>query len=155
MGDKTMPITGGCLCGAVRYEADGPFVVDDGGYCHCRMCQKAYGNGFGVFAAIRKDAFRFTRGEPKFYKSSNIAERGFCANCGSPLIFRYFDAEAVGILIGSLDHPGDAQDAVKGGHSGIESEIPWLTVHDDLPRMRTEDEPLFVAAKAAVKQRDE
>ncbi|MEE8274940.1 MAG: GFA family protein [Alphaproteobacteria bacterium] len=75
MADKTMPITGGCLCGAIRYEATE--TPHDAGYCHCRTCQKAYGNVFTVGAAFPKDRFRFTRGEPRLYRSSEIAERGF------------------------------------------------------------------------------
>ena len=88
MGETTLPITGGCLCGAVRYEASEP-PGTDGTICHCRICQKAYGNGFAVTADFASKAFRFTRGEPRMYKSSNVGERGFCADCGSPLIMRY------------------------------------------------------------------
>ncbi len=61
MGDKTLPITGGCMCGAIRYEATEP--PQEVGYCHCRMCQKATGNLFYPYATFRSDAFRFTQGE--------------------------------------------------------------------------------------------
>ena len=57
MSDK--PITGGCACGAVRYEVTG--TPDEVGYCHCRMCQKHLGNLFGTFAIFRRDAFKFTK----------------------------------------------------------------------------------------------
>ena len=134
MGETTLPITGGCLCGAVRYEADEPPTTCT--YCHCRMCQKAYGNPFGTFAIFRQEAFRVTRGEPKFYKSSETAERGFCADCGSPLIMRVFDSQTLGLMVGSLDHPEDAQPKK---HMGIESQIPWLTIDDALPRKTTKE----------------
>ena len=106
-----------------------------------------------MFATFRGKAFRFTRGEPKFYKSSAWAKRGFCETCGTPLVMYYIhgpDAADPGVLIGSLDHPEDWPPI--SSHVGIESQIPWDTIHDDLPRMRTEDDPDFVAAKAAVNQ---
>jgi hypothetical protein len=151
MADKTMPVTGGCLCGAVRYESSDPPV--DVCYCHCRMCQRSSGNAFGMFASFRRDAFRFTRGEPKLYKSSAFAERGFCAECGTPLIFRYVTlgplSEEIAVSLGSLDHP---EDASPKSHWGIESQMPWLAIHDDLPRIRTEEDPDFIAHSTAADQ---
>ncbi len=148
MTDKTMPITGGCMCGAIRYEATEP--PQKAGYCHCRMCQKATGNLFYPYAAFRSDAFRFTQGEPKFYKSSAWLERIFCANCGTQVADRYLKgSDRVFATIGSLDHP---EDWPPSNHFGVESQIPWLTIDDDLPRMRTEEGPEFVAAKAAAEQ---
>ncbi len=89
MADKSLPITGGCLCGAVRFEAtEPPSWV---GYCHCRMCQKAYGQPSGIFAGFKgaqKAALRFTKGNPTYYRSSAWLERGFCSTCGSPLGIR-------------------------------------------------------------------
>ena len=146
MTDKTMPITGGCMCGAIRYEATEP--PQEVGYCHCRMCQKGTGNLFYPYAAFRCDAFRITQGEPKFYKSSAWLERGFCANCGTQVYDHYLKgSDRVFASIGSLDHP---EDWPPSNHFGVESQIPWLTIHDDLPRMRTEESPEVVAAWAAV-----
>ncbi len=148
MSDKTMPITGGCMCGAVRYEATEP--PQEVGYCHCRMCQKCTGNLFHSYAAFRGAASRITQGEPKFYKSSAWLERGFCANCGTPVCDRYLKgSDRVYASIGSLDHP---EDWPPSAHWGIESQVPWLVIHDDLPRMRTEEDPEFIAVKAAVEQ---
>jgi hypothetical protein len=129
-----MPITGGCLCGAVRYEASEP--PHDVYYCHCRRCQKQTGGAFDLVAGIPADSFRITSGEPKFYKSSEILERGFCANCGSGVIARYFDPDDpyVWVKVGTLDHPEDVSPTQ---HVGIESQIPWLTIDDDLPRAVT------------------
>ncbi len=148
MGDKTMPVTGGCLCGAVRYESsDPPYDV---GYCHCRMCQKAGGGPYSLGAFIPATAFRFTRGEPKFYKSSAWAKRGFCETCGTPLVMYYLNSPDPGVSIGSLDHPEDWPPTLC--HSGMESRISWDSINDDLPRTRTEDEPDYIAARAAVDQ---
>ena len=148
MSDKTMPITGGCMCGAVRYEATEP--PQEVGYCHCRMCQKWTGNLFFPGAGFRSAAFRFTQGEPKFYQSSVWLERGFCANCGTPVCDRFLKGvDRVYATIGSLDHP---EDWPPRAHWGVESQVPWLTIDDDLPRMRTEEDPEFIAVKAAVEQ---
>ena len=148
MSDKTMPITGGCMCGAVRYEATEP--PQEVGYCHCRMCQKWAGNVFKAYAEFRDAAFRITQGEPKFHKSSAWLERGFCASCGTQVFDRYLKgSDRVNVAIGSLDHPEDWPPSI---HWGVESQIPWLTIDDDLPRKRTEEDPLFVAAKAALDQ---
>ncbi len=145
MSEKTMPITGGCMCGAIRYEATEP--PQEVGYCHCRMCQKGTGNLFYPWVMFGSDAFRITQGEPKFYKSSAWFERGFCANCGTQVAFHYLKgSDRVGTCLGSLDHP---EDWPPSNHVGVESQIPWLTIHDDLPRIRTEDEPETAAAMAA------
>jgi hypothetical protein len=149
MAEKTMPITGGCLCGAVRFEATEPptFV----GYCHCRMCQKAYGQPSGIFVGFegaQKGVLRFTKGEPKYYKSSAWMERAFCSNCGSPLGVR--DALGDAVLVGTLDHPEEWPPTQC--HSGIESQIPWDIIHDDLPQWRTEDDPEYIAGKKAAEQ---
>ena len=70
MDEKATPITGGCLCGAVRYEASEP--PDLNGTCNCRNCQKWTGSSYLAFAGFPKTAFRFTLGEPKFYNSSAV-----------------------------------------------------------------------------------
>jgi len=112
------------------------------------MCQKALGGLFSYSVIFTKpnigDTFRFTRGKPKYFRSSEWAERGFCPECGTPLVFR--DSDGFGVMIGSLDHP---EDFPPTGHSGIESKLPWLKIDDDLPRWKTEDDPYFIAAAKA------
>ena len=141
MVEETSPITGGCFCGAVRYAASEPPI--EAGYCHCRMCQRALGNVISAWVMFRRSAFRFTRGAPKYDKSSDLADRGFCSDCGTPLPGRSDDA-FVGVQVGTLDHPENVRPT---GHWGIESQVPWLTIDDDLPRLRTEDDPDFVQPK--------
>ena len=84
----TAPITGGCLCGAVRYEITAPVTALRA--CHCLNCQKHTGSGGSVNAVVPKDSFRITKGEPKKYEDSatqsgRTLSRHFCGNCGSPL----------------------------------------------------------------------
>jgi hypothetical protein len=112
----TDPITGGCLCGAIRYEIAGSEI--DGGFCHCRMCQRFSGGPVMAWTCYPKEALRFTQGEPKYYQSykdgptyyesSPIAERGFCSNCGSSLTYRGLIpqwSEFIFIYVGSFDNP--------------------------------------------------
>ena len=77
--------TGGCQCGAVRYRAEG--TLDDPHICHCRMCPKAAGNYFLPLANIAREDFRIVRGQPAWYRSSDLVRRGFCRDCGTPLFY--------------------------------------------------------------------
>ncbi len=143
------PITGGCLCGAVRYQISAPAI--DVTYCHCRMCQRFTGGLIVAGAQFPIEAFRFTQGDPKYYRSSPIAERGFCADCGSSLIYRALE-KAKGsdwswVVLANLDNP---ENFAPAWHLGIESQIPWLDVHDDLPRIRCKDSPAVVEAWESV-----
>ena len=88
-----MEWTGGCLCGAVRYEASEP--PQKSGYCHCRMCQKVSGAPCTVGVYFAKQVFRITRGQPTIYRSSNVAERGFCRSCGSQLLYLPIGSESI------------------------------------------------------------
>ncbi len=91
-------LTGGCQCGKVRFEVS---EVGRPSICHCRMCQKAYGSFFGPLIVIKNGSF--TKGMPKWYKSSNLARRGFCENCGTPLAYETkFGLE---FSIGAFDNP--------------------------------------------------
>ena len=147
MTDKTIPVTGGCLCGAIRYESTEP--PNWVGYCHCRMCQQAYGALFGLFAAFPEEAFRYTQGEPTYYQSSPWAKRAFCANCGSPIDLSYVDDPITNVLIGTLDHPEDWPPDTY--HTGIESKVPWHVIADDLPQRRTDESERMKEAKARVR----
>ena len=148
--DKTMPIAGGCLCGAVRYEASEP--PTDSCYCHCSMCQRWTGAPASAGLGFRIAALRITRGQPKFYNSSPSVERGFCSDCGSSLFMRYPDYDEFWVTIGSLDNP---EDATPQRHMGIESQLPWFVLADDLPRSRSEEEPGTPGYEEAVKQGEE
>ena len=133
MNDE-VKITGGCLCGLVRYEStEQPHKI---GYCHCRTCQRASGAPVAVGVYFHGDTFRFVQGKPKYYQSSAIVERGFCENCGSRLIYRILGSDSISVEVGSLDHPEIAPPAY---HIGIESQIPWFEIDDDLPRKRIDE----------------
>jgi hypothetical protein len=81
----TQAVTGGCQCGAVRYAISGP--LHNPHICHCRMCQKAFGNYFAALVGTRRENLTWTRGEPASFRSSSVVQRGFCRDCGTPLSF--------------------------------------------------------------------
>jgi hypothetical protein len=125
--------TGGCQCGAVRYAFYAP--LENSHVCHCRMCQRATGGVFAALAGGSPENFEWTRGAPAFFASSNLAQRGFCEKCGTPLSFLYEYAGARQyVTIGSLDRPADAA-IVK--QFGVESRLPWVRFCDGVPAERT------------------
>lgn len=95
-------MTGGCLCGAVRYSAS--IASDEAYLCHCSMCQRAIGNVSAAMLNVLKTDVHWT-GEPRFYRSSPIATRGFCPTCGTSLTFAYDDSEKMDLLVGTFDDP--------------------------------------------------
>ena len=93
--------TGGCLCGAVRYEVDGP--LRDVILCHCEMCRKAHGH-VGAYTAAPKSALRITEGRGlRWYVSSATARRAFCGECGGTLFWEGRDRDTISIAAGTLD----------------------------------------------------
>ena len=125
---------GGCLCGAVRYEAqpDKP----EGYYCHCRMCQLAFGNTRAAFLNLRKDQLRWLGAAPTYYASSKFARRGFCNRCGTPLTFEYLESVRMDISMGSLDDPAAIKPTT---HFGVESRIAGWHGEDGLPEERLDE----------------
>jgi len=123
-----MALTGGCQCGAVRYRLDG----EPGGsnVCHCRMCQKASGAPFMAFTGVKLAELVWTQGAPGFFASSNVAERGFCPTCGTPLTYRFSGADRICVTIGSLDHPDNVAPRTR---YGLESKVSWVDSVAALP----------------------
>jgi hypothetical protein len=105
MSEQRKPVlTGGCQCGAIRYALYSQ--PERAGICHCRMCRKAVGGPFTAWANVPMENFAWTRGEPARFRSSSVAERGFCARCGTPLFFAYIKRpESISMALGSLDTP--------------------------------------------------
>ncbi len=128
-------MTGGCQCGAVRYALS---ARPKSTFCHCRMCQRATGGVFAALCMVRKDEIAWTRGEPAYFPSSNVAKRGFCRDCGTPLTFAYDARNRIEVTTGSLDDPWSVG-LVE--HFGVESKMPWLKLADGLPEHRTGDIP--------------
>ncbi len=130
----TLPITGGCQCGAVRYALRA--VPGNAHFCHCRMCQRAVGGPFVALTSMARTEIEWTRGAPAFFQSSSVAKRGFCRDCGTPLSFAYDRSDRFSVTVGSLDHP---EDYPIERHFGVESKMPWLKLGDGLPEEETGD----------------
>ncbi|WP_246476251.1 GFA family protein [Roseibium litorale] len=118
-GTRTGVFTGGCQCGAVRFRVEG--TLGRGCVCHCRMCQKAAGNIFLPLISVQQAQLRWTRGEPKMFRSSETIQRGFCADCGTPLTYQH-DGGIPELTIGSFDHPEQLEPQVQ---ANAERTIPW------------------------------
>jgi hypothetical protein len=122
------PLTGGCQCGRVRYRVDG--TPTESSVCHCRMCQKAHGAPAVAFLTVRRDQLEWTRGAPAIYRSSDVAVRTFCRDCGTPLTFRLVAEPAVDVATATLDDPA----AVPPDRQfGIEGKVPWFDTIHTLP----------------------
>ncbi|MEN7537444.1 GFA family protein [Aurantiacibacter flavus] len=78
-------MTGGCRCGAVRYEADGEAPRHS--LCHCRDCQMTHGAPLVGWIGLEADKLRFTGAEPVRYNGASGSTRSFCGTCGTPVAF--------------------------------------------------------------------
>ena len=122
-------LTGGCLCGAVRYRSTKPLI--DAGYCHCTICQKSCGAPFVAWVSVPKQGFAFTQGMPSEYASSAQGRRQFCPTCGTQLTFTRTDSHEKDITVTTLDQ---RDEIVPEYHIWTAHQASWLQVTDELPR---------------------
>ncbi len=134
----------GCACGRIRFEAE--IDSDDAYLCHCRMCQRATGNVSLAMVGVEQDAVRWGR-EPDWYRSSPIAQRPFCRECGTSLGFRYDrDTTKMDLTVAAFDDPARFHPT---SHFGAESiHEAWLDT-SILPRMRSDEYATLVDRWAA------
>ncbi len=109
MSERARPLTGGCLCGAVRYRYDGELGGSLGliTQCHCGQCRKAQGGPASV-APATAEALEFTAGRSliRELESSPGKFRAFCGCCGSPLYSRRVESpKAIRLRLGAFDDP--------------------------------------------------
>lgn len=102
-------LTGGCLCGRVRYRLK---RVQAAFFCHCSQCRKASGANALPWASVARADFVLTAGKLAVHASSAGVRRGFCGACGSPILFDKDGEDAVDTTLGTLDRP----DAVTPTH---------------------------------------
>ena len=123
--------TGQCLCGAVRFEFDGaPAKVS---FCHCKMCRRWCGGApfasfFAIVRLLAKDSLRWR-------KSSELVERGFCGECGTPLFWNARSMSGWSISAGALD---DERNLAVGRHIYIDEKPDFYDFVDDAPRFTRE-----------------
>lgn len=147
--DNKPVYTGGCQCGAVRFRVEGR--LRNVSVCHCRMCQKAFGNFYAPLATTPEGGLTWTRGEPKRFRSSNHVLRGFCSECGTPLTFEAPDG--VALAIGAFDNPAELAPTAQWG---VEAKLPYVDGIPDLPERRTEadDEASYLHTLAGFQHPD-
>src|SRR5215467_598152 len=129
IASKTDFHTGGCLCGAVRYQVAGPLraVV----LCHCTQCRRSTGHFMAATAARHVD-FRLTEeSELRWYVSSDSARRGFCARCGSTLFWQGAGRDYVSIAAGTLD---GATGLTSARHIFVADKGDYYSIDDGLPQ---------------------
>lgn len=126
-----MELTGGCLCGAVRFRLTAEPLVTY--YCHCTMCRKRSGAPVSAAGTFPMDAFAFTEGAPKIIESTSPGlVRLLCSSCGSILGLRPRNTPTlVSVRLGCLDNPASVKPTF---HIHTSSQIPWFEIADDLPR---------------------
>lgn len=131
MSDDTK-MTGGCLCGAVRYETKGEsFAVH---HCHCRSCRKHNGAAVVTLAGFRDDQVTFSGEMRKIYESSPGVGRAFCGACGTPLTWEGDSSKGGRIFefhISTFDNPNLL---VPTAHAFDPERIAWFDIADKLPR---------------------
>ncbi|MEY2538414.1 MAG: hypothetical protein QOG67_2154 [Verrucomicrobiota bacterium] len=124
----TKLISGGCLCGEVRYEAgQSPHNIT---HCHCSDCRRASGAPFVTWATFDADNFRFVHGEPRQIDWAGRV-RSFCQNCGTALTFRSGpDAREIDVTVCSFE---DATSVLPRDHTWVEDRLAWIHLADGLP----------------------
>ena len=124
-----LPLTGGCLCGGVRYEVTAqPLSV---GYCHCTRCQRRTGTAASAQARLAPDSFRVVQGEElvRAYAPPDGFHKCFCSNCGSALWSKDPASDAVmSVRLGSFDGDPGLRPTF---HAFVAYAAPWEPIPDD------------------------
>jgi hypothetical protein len=125
-----MVITGGCHCGAVRYEAEGEALTH--ALCHCSDCRRSAGAPMVGWTMYRLDAVKVTKGAVKVYASSEHGRRHFCPDCGTGLF--YTNVEMLPGIIDIQSATYDDPDAVPArAQIQVAERIGWMEHAHELP----------------------
>jgi hypothetical protein len=125
-------LSGSCLCGRVKYQAEGP--LQNVARCHCEQCRKASGSEFACNGSVAASSFRVLEGEEllKHYESSPGAQRVFCGQCGSHLFKRNAkEPGSVRLRLGCLDVEIDERPTM---HVFVNEKPAWSEISDALPQ---------------------
>jgi len=126
----TQNLTGGCLCGNIRYMIGGKFrnVCN----CHCRSCRLAAGAPFVTWGTIDRNLLSITRGELREVVSSPGIRRGFCGNCGTSLTYgQEQHPQEIDISLVTLDEAASIRPEF---HLWVAEKLPWVQIDDGLPQ---------------------
>ena len=132
MMEVTRPTTGGCMCGAVRYEVIGsPSRVL---HCHCQSCRTHTGAAMATLAVLRADQVRFHGDARKAFASAPGVERAFCATCGTSITWETDFGDEGHICALHISTFDDPEAMAPSGHSFYAERISWFDSADELPR---------------------
>ena len=134
MPKNDVKTTGGCLCGAVRYEIRGQLrdIIN----CHCRMCQRTHGH-YGAYSSVAREDLSLTTDDGlKWFHSlqddvTGNVYRGFCRQCGSSLFWKVNGRKTISIAAGSLDQTANLKTAM---HIWVSSAGDYYEITDNLPQ---------------------
>lgn len=143
MKSQATRVTGGCLCGRIRYEAEA--FLQSGYICHCTICRKSSGQPAAMAVLVRAGTLAYTKGEPKYYVSSDFGKRGFCSECGARLVWQAIRPEdewMTNLDIGSLDDPAGVRMAC---HVYAGTQLPCFRISEELPHFAEEDAAAMLA----------
>ena len=121
-------LTGGCFCGRIRYAVTA--VPRKATLCHCVDCRRVAGAPAVAWFSVEQAGFRFTDGIPKRFRSSDRATRGFCPECGTPLMFEQDGSDEIDVPTATLDDPNRVPPA---DHSWARSRVVWDQLSPDIP----------------------
>lgn len=127
--DECLPLTGGCNCGAVRFEVTAPLLVAS--YCHCKRCQRRSGAAASANAHPAPGTFRIVAGEDRLrvWKPDGGGEKWFCSDCGSSLFGRNpSHADPISIRMGTFDDDPGIRPSVR---QFVDYAAPWEPIPDD------------------------
>jgi hypothetical protein len=125
-----MTITGGCHCGAIRYEAEGEAL--NHALCHCADCRRHAGAPMVSWTMYPEGAVKVTKGAPKVYRSSADGRRHFCSNCGTGVF--YTNAAILPGIIDIQSATYDDPEAVPPqAHIQVAERIGWMAKAHELP----------------------
>lgn len=120
---------GGCLCGGVRYRIHGearPVL-----FCHCEQCRRTSGHHVAATSCPKDRLELLEEGTLRWYASSAIADRGFCATCGGNLFWRPVEGGDISIMAGTLDRPTGLTGSA---HIYVADKSDYYTIADGLPQ---------------------
>lgn len=127
--EQTIKKSGGCLCGDVRYEVAGPLRAVS--YCHCEQCRKTSGHIVAATACKSEHLIMKNKAGLRWYQSSEWAQRGFCARCGSSVFWRLKEGEQISIMAGTVDAPTGLK---AKEHIFVADASDYYTIDDGLPQ---------------------
>jgi hypothetical protein len=125
--------TGGCHCGAVRYQVQGPpkWIA----HCHCASCRKTTGTAMSTYAGYDQDRFVLLKGKPKDFASSQGVSREFCPTCGTPLTYASVRWPGeIHVLVCTFDEPAALEPRA---HMFVGEKVYWFHIGDNLPQFET------------------